>query len=129
MVCGPRIDPGSLDVPNQVEVKGFVPDLYKLFAASDLAVVVGGGTTTLELTALRTPFLFFPIEGQTEQEIAVAGRLARHGAGVKMSYSLTTPELLANAIIKNLNLGASWNAIPADGAARAAELISELLDG
>ena len=35
-----------------------------------------GGTTTLELTALRRPFIYFPLEGHCEQEIAVASRLA-----------------------------------------------------
>ena len=52
LVCGPGISPGSLDVPSGVDVRGFVPDLYKHMAASDLAVVQSGGTTTLELTAL-----------------------------------------------------------------------------
>jgi UDP:flavonoid glycosyltransferase YjiC (YdhE family) len=85
LVCGPRIDPATLDVPQGPERYGMVPDLYKHLAVCDLAVVQGGGTTTLEVTALRRPFLFFPVEGQSEQEVTIANRLARHGAGVRMT--------------------------------------------
>lgn len=55
LVCGPGIEPDSLDVPGGVEVRGYVPQLYRNLAASDLAVVQAGGTTTLELTALERP--------------------------------------------------------------------------
>lgn len=65
-------------------------------------MVLGGGTTTLELTALRGPFLFFPLEGHCEQEVTVAGRLSRHGAGVRMSLVATSPAGLADAIAANL---------------------------
>lgn len=77
LVAGPRIDPNALDVPQGVERRGMVPQLWRHMAACDLAVVQGGGTTTLEPEALRVPFLFFPVEHQSEQEITVAGRLAR----------------------------------------------------
>lgn len=69
LVAGPRIDPESVQVPAGVEVRGYVPELHRHFAASDLCVVQGGGTTTLELTALRRPFLYFPLEGHAEQEV------------------------------------------------------------
>ena len=49
VVAGPRIDPDSLDAPVGVEVRPFVPDLYRHLAACDLAVVQGGLTTTMEL--------------------------------------------------------------------------------
>lgn len=127
LVCGPRLSVQSLDVPWGVEVKGYVPDLYQHFAASDLAVVQGGGTTTLEMTALRCPFLYFPLEEHYEQQVQVAGRLKRHGAGVKMIYSKTTPESLAEAIISNIGKKVTYPPIPTDGAQKAAELIGQLL--
>ncbi|MFH1765973.1 MAG: hypothetical protein ABIF09_17435 [Gemmatimonadota bacterium] len=71
-----------------------------------LQMVLVCGTITLELTALRRPFLFFPIEGHSEQEVHVAGRLARHGAGMRMACSATSAEGLAAAIIGNLGLEA-----------------------
>ena len=77
------------------EARHSVRNLYEHFAACDLAIVQGGGTTTLELTALHRPFLYFPLEGHSEQELAVAGRLQRHQAGIRMSYSKTTAWLLA----------------------------------
>ena len=99
LVCGPRIEPDRLKVPNGVEKRGLVPDLYRHFAAADLVVTQGGGTTTLELIALRVPFLFFPVKGQAEQELTIANRLARQKAGLRMSLAETTPTSLAADII------------------------------
>jgi len=127
LVCGPRIDPAVVQAPSGVEVRGYVPRLYEHFAACDVAVVQGGGTTTLELTALRTPFIYFPLEGHFEQNLVVAERLARHRAGQRMLYSETTPEMLAGAVSRQLGREASWPHIPADGARRAAGLIKELM--
>jgi predicted glycosyltransferase len=125
LVCGPRIDPATLDVPQGPERHGMVPDLYKHLAVCDLAVVQGGGTTTLEVTALRRPFLFFPIEGQSEQEVTIANRLARQGAGVRMTQGLTTPSSLADAIVANVGREVTYAPIPAEGARRAARIILE----
>ena len=126
LVCGPRIDSASMRAPSGVEVRGYVPRLYEHFAACDVAIVQGGGTTTLELTALRRPFIYFPLEDHFEQNLVVAKRLARHGAGERMLYSETTPEMLAETVIGQLGREASWPPIPTDGAQRAAELINEL---
>src|SRR5215203_445116 len=97
LVCGPRIDPAAVRAPSGVEVRGYVPRLYEHFATSDVAIIQGGGTTTLELTALRRPFIYFPLEDHFEQNLVVAKRLARHGAGERMLYSKTTPEALAES--------------------------------
>ena len=129
LVCGPRIDPASVRVPPGVEVQGYVPRLYEHFAACDVAVVQGGGTTTLELTALRRPFIYFPLEGHFEQNLVVAERLARHRAGQRLLYSKTTPGMLAEAVIGQLGREASWPPIPTDGTRRAAGLINELAQG
>ncbi len=48
VVAGPRIDPATLDPPRGVEVRAFVPSLYRHLAVCDLAVVQGGLTTTME---------------------------------------------------------------------------------
>jgi len=125
VVAGPRIDPSSLDLPAGVERRGMVDSLWRHFAAADLAVVQGGGTTTLELELLRTPFLYFPVEGHAEQEVTVAGRLARHGAGVRMRASSTTPASLADAIVGHLGERVSYPPVVADGARRAAARVLE----
>lgn len=126
LVCGPCLSSESLEVPQEVDVIGYVPSLYEHFAASDLAIVQGGATSTLELTALGRPFLYFPLEGHFEQAY-VAERLTRHNAGVKMLYSQTTPLILAEKVISNLDKEVSYAHIPTDGAQKSAQLINQLL--
>jgi UDP-N-acetylglucosamine:LPS N-acetylglucosamine transferase len=110
-----------------VELHHYLPNLYEHYAACDMAVVVGGGTTTIELTALRRPFVFFPLENQFDQQLYVADRLARHGAGIKMRFYETTPKALADVIKKNIGKEATWPPIRTDGAERAARLINQIL--
>jgi predicted glycosyltransferase len=126
LVCGPRIDPTTVAAPPGVEVRGYVQRLYEHLAACDVAVVQGGGTTTLELTALRRPFLYFPLENHFEQNRVVAARLARHRAGERRLYSRTTPLALAEAIVAQLGRAPTWPPVATDGALRAAELIQRL---
>ena len=128
LVSGPRIDPAVIEAPVGVERRGMVPDLYRHLAASDLVVTQGGGTTTLELTALRVPFLFFPVKSQVEQEVTIAGRLARHGAGVRMDLSGMTPEILAAQIVRHIGTPVSYPRVPFDGASRAADVILDRIE-
>ena len=127
IICGPRLAAKSIDFPEGIEVKEYVPKLYRYFAACDIAVVQAGGTTTIELTALRRPFLYFPLEGHFEQQIHVSERLKRHGAGIRMNYKETTPDDLVEAVIANLGKKVDYTEIPIDGAEKAADLISRLL--
>lgn len=126
IVCGPRIDPSTVQAPAGVHVRGYVPRLYEHFAACDAAIVQGGGTTTLELTALRRPFVYFPLERHFEQQRVVAERLARHGAGARASILDTGPDRLAQLIAGELGRQANWPAIPTDGARWGARLIGAL---
>jgi hypothetical protein len=127
LVCGPRIPPGSLEVPDGMEVKGFVPGLHEHLAACDLCITAGGATTTLELQALNRPFLYFPLEGHFEQETDVGGRLRRQGVGVEMRFSRTSPESLAAAAIRNIGKKVSYPKPPLDGSRKAAEVINRIL--
>lgn len=126
-VCGDLFGTKPPEVPAECELKVYIPDLYEHYAASDLAIVVGGGTTTIELTALQRPFLFFPLERQFDQEIYISDRLARHGAGIKMEFSKTSPELLAEKVISNLGKPVNYASIPINGAQSASQLLSQLL--
>ena len=125
-VTGPRIDKDSLMVDPGVKVHGYVPNLFEHMAAADVVVTQGGGGTTLELAALRKPFLYFPVEGHFEQEVHVAGRLERHGVGVRMKYSETTPEMLAERVFDLIGVETN-SSIPVDGAVNAARLINNVL--
>jgi UDP-N-acetylglucosamine:LPS N-acetylglucosamine transferase len=125
IVCGFRLSPDFLNLPKGIEIKKYVPDLYEHFAASDLSIVQGGATSTLELTALNKTFLYFPIEGHFEQA-HVAERLSRHQAGIRMSYSHTTPKILAEEIASNLGKEVNYIPIRTDGAQKSAMHIMEL---
>jgi UDP-N-acetylglucosamine:LPS N-acetylglucosamine transferase len=126
-VCGELYGRKPPELPSGVEVHGLVPNLYEHYAACDMAVVVGGMTTTIELTALRRPFIFFPLENQFDQQLYVTARLSRLGAGIKMSYFQTTPESLAQTIKANIDKEANWKPICTEGAKKATELINNLL--
>lgn len=127
MVCGALLSPESLDLLQGIDARGYVPDLHEHFAASDLAIVVGGGTSTTELTALRRPFLYFPLGQQFDQQIYISERLARHKAGIRMSYYETTQEALAEKVIANLGREVNYARVPTDGAQKAVRLINQLL--
>lgn len=126
LVGGPRIDPNTILRTEGVEARGYVPQLYKHLAAADLCISAGG-FTTLEITALRRPFLYFPIERHFEQEIDVGDRLVRHRSGMRMTYSETTPEMLASAIVENIGKKVDYIPLPLDGAKKAAEIIAKSL--
>jgi UDP:flavonoid glycosyltransferase YjiC (YdhE family) len=127
VVAGPRIDPQSLAAPAGVEVRAFVPDLDRHLAACDLAVVQGGLTTCMELAAAGTPFLYFPLRNHFEQNFHVAHRLGRYGAGRRMHYANADPEAIAQAMIEALGTPPRFRPVEADGAARAARMLAELL--
>jgi len=127
LVTGPRIDPSTLQVPAGVEVKAFVPNLDRHLAACDLAVVQGGLTTCMELTAAGTPFLYFPLKNHFEQNFHVAHRLDRYGAGKRMDYVTSTPDVIADAMITALQTQARFRPVETDGAARAARMLADLI--
>lgn len=127
VVAGPRIDPRSLDAPPGVEVHSFVPDLDRHLAACDLALVQGGLTTCMELTAAGTPFLYFPLRNHFEQNYHVAHRLGRYNAGRRMDYATATPEAIADAMVAALKQPVTFNPVESDGAMRAARMLSEIL--
>jgi UDP-N-acetylglucosamine:LPS N-acetylglucosamine transferase len=128
LVCGPRLPVESVRAPSGVEVRGYVPRLYEMYACCDVAVVQCGASSTTELSALRKPFIYFPIEGHFEQE-AVASRLARYGAGRRMSLKGTTPVSLAEAICQEYGRPVTYAPMPADGAVKAAAHILRALGG
>jgi pimeloyl-ACP methyl ester carboxylesterase/predicted glycosyltransferase len=127
VVAGPRIDPESLPQHDGLEVRAYVDDLYRHLAACDLAVVQGGLTTSMELTANRKPFLYFPLRHHFEQNFHVRHRLARYGAGRCMDYDASPPETIAEAIAEEIGRDVDYAPVETDGAARAAAHISELL--
>jgi pimeloyl-ACP methyl ester carboxylesterase/predicted glycosyltransferase len=127
VVTGPRLDPDDLPAADGLEVRSYVHGLYRHLAACDLAVVQGGLTTTMELTAGGRPFLYFPLRHHFEQTFHVRHRLERHGAGRAMDFATDGPEQIAEAIADELGRPVQYRPVDGGGAARAAALLGELL--
>lgn len=128
VVTGPRIDPASLPRRRGVTVRGHVPDLYRHLAACDLAVVQGGLTTCMELTASRKPFVYVPLRHHFEQNYHVRHRLDRYDAGSCLAYEeAADAEGLAEAICKEAGRDVAYRPVETDGARRAASMLAELL--
>jgi hypothetical protein len=128
VVTGPRIDPATLPRHRGVRVRGFVPDLADYLGACDIAVVQGGLTTCMELTAAGTPFVYLPLEHHFEQNFHVRHRLDRYSAGRRMRYADTAdPDLLAKIIVDEMTASPRFRPVETDGAKRAAAMLAELL--
>jgi pimeloyl-ACP methyl ester carboxylesterase/predicted glycosyltransferase len=127
VVTGPRIDPASLPAQDGLEIRPYVHELYRHLAACDLAVVQGGLTTAMELTATRRPFLYFPLGHHFEQNFHVRHRLERYRAGRRMDYASASPSDIATAIAQEIGRDVDYRPVATDGAARAAAMLAELL--
>ncbi len=127
VVAGPRIDPNSLPQPDGLEIVAYVHNLYRHLTACDLAVVQGGLTTSMELTASKRPFLYFPLRHHFEQNMHVAHRLDRYGAGRRMDFDTADPDVIASAIAEEIGRAVDYREVETDGARRAAEKLAELL--
>ena len=127
VVAGPRIDPASLPAHDGLEIRPYVHELYRHLATCDLAVVQGGLTTAMELTASRRPFLYFPLGHHFEQNFHVRHRLQRYRAGRYMDYQNAGPADIAAAIASEIGRDVDYRPVATDGAARAAALLADLL--
>jgi pimeloyl-ACP methyl ester carboxylesterase/predicted glycosyltransferase len=127
VVTGPRIDPASLPRQDGLEIRAYVHDLYRHLAACDLAVIQGGLTTAMELTASGRPFLYFPLRHHFEQNFHVRHRLERYRAGRCMDYDSATPGDIAAAIAAEIGRPVDYRPVATNGAARAAAMLADLL--
>ena len=127
VVAGPRIDPDSLPTHEGLEVHGYIDRLYRHLSVCDLAVVQGGLTTTMELTAAGRPFLYFPLRNHFEQNFHVRHRLDQYGAGRYMEFHKTDPDQIADAIVNETGKQTSYRPVETDGAAKAAAKVAQLI--
>lgn len=128
VVTGPRIDPASMPRRRGVRLHGHLSELYRHLAACDLAVVQGGLTTCMELTAGQRPFLYVPLRHHFEQNYHVRHRLERYGAGTCLDYEQASdPDALAAAIAKEVTREVAYRPVETDGAARAAAMLADVL--
>jgi len=127
VVAGPRIDPARLPAHDGLEIRPYVHELYRHLGACDLAVIQGGLTTAMELTANRRPFLYFPLAHHFEQNYHVRHRLDRYRAGRCLDYQTAGPADIAAAIATEIGRPVDYRPVATDGAARAASLLASLL--
>ncbi len=128
VVTGPRLDPAALPPMHGVSTVGYLPDLYRELASCDVAVVQGGLTTCMELTAAGTPFVYVPLRHHFEQNFHVRHRLEQYNAGRYLDYAdASVPDLLADAVIAELSSTPKYRPVETDGAQRAAAMLAELL--
>ncbi len=127
LVKGPRMVEDLGRPPEGVEVKDYVPKLYEHFAAADLAIVQGGGGSTLELAALRVPFIYFPLKGHSEQQRNVARKLERNGLGIRCDASRTMAKDLAVLALEHLKDVPASPPFSLEGCTNTAKIIADLL--
>jgi len=127
VVTGPRLDPAAMPHAPGVEYRAYVPDLHRHLAACDLAIVQGGLSTTMELTAAKVPFIYVPLREHFEQNFHVRARLDRYRAGRYMDYDDLTPDALAQAVVEELGRTVDYLDVEGGGAARAASMLAKLL--
>jgi predicted glycosyltransferase len=127
LALGPHLGKEGLPLPPGIEALGYEPMPYERMAAADLIICSGGSTTTLELTTLCRPFLYFPLLNHFEQREIVASRCERFAAGVRMDFARTTPQSLAEEITRWIGGGMEHRPMRLDGAKRAAEMTQKLL--
>lgn len=95
VVTGPRLEKADLPSVPGVQLLPFLPDFLSYLAACDVAVVQGGLTTCMELTALAKPFIYVPLQNHFEQQVHVDHRLQRYGAGKRLDYEDICAERLS----------------------------------
>jgi pimeloyl-ACP methyl ester carboxylesterase/predicted glycosyltransferase len=126
VVAGPRIDTSAFAPADGLDVQPYVHHLYEHLSACDLAVIQGGLTTAMELTASRRPFVYVPLRHHFEQNTHVRHRLDRYRAGRCLEYDDATADALADVIARECGRVVDYRPVERDGAARAAARIAEV---
>lgn len=127
VVTGPRIDPETMPQVEGVEYREYVDKLYRHLSVADLAIVQGGLTTTMELTAAKVPFIYVPLRNHFEQNFHVRARLERYRAGRYLDYEDVVPDNLGKVMADEISGDIDYMDVETDGAANAAAMIAELI--
>ncbi|MCS4541769.1 MAG: UDP-N-acetylglucosamine--N-acetylmuramyl-(pentapeptide) pyrophosphoryl-undecaprenol N-acetylglucosamine transferase [Euryarchaeota archaeon] len=110
---GPNVDQAKLkqlNIPSEVIVKGYVPNLMEYIKASDIVVTQAGHTTLMEIAACGVPSIIIPPEKHAEQ-LGNAERIEKAGAGRVIFAKNLTPTKLRQTINNLLSDPATYNKI------------------
>jgi hypothetical protein len=110
-----------------VEVHAYVPDLHRHLAVCDLAVVQGGLTTTMELTADGPTVPVLPPQAPLRAAHPRPPSARAVPCGSDDGVRRATPEVIAAAIADEIDRPTAYRPVETDGAARAATALAELL--
>ena len=127
VIAGPRLAHLHMRGDQNTEFRGFEPNLPLLLAACDIALVQGGLSTCMELAAVGTPFIYFPLEHHFEQNVHVSHRLERYNAGRRLSFAQCDADIIAAAICHELRKPTQSLDVERNGGENVASLIAELL--
>ena len=111
-----------------LDVLPYVHNLFEHLACSDLALVQGGLSTTMELVATRRPFLSFPLRNHFEQCVHVRRRLFNYEADNSVDYAETNAPTLARRALAQMHAPVRYRPVETDGAVRAAQRIAAVLE-
>jgi MGT family glycosyltransferase len=128
MSVGKKIDISSLQqIPNNYLVRNYVPQL-EVIKHADIMISHGGLNSVSEALYYGVPVIAIPL---SNDQPAVAKQLTEQGAGITLSMSDITPEILHSSVhvllaqqsfqIRSKEIGASF--VEAGGYKKAAELI------
>ncbi|MEA2815215.1 MAG: hypothetical protein QOI93_2912, partial [Rhodospirillaceae bacterium] len=67
------------------------------------------------------------LKNHFEQNFHVAHRLDQYGAGWRMEFATSTPDMIAEAMVAALGAPTRFKPVEAEGAARAARMLADLL--
>jgi UDP-N-acetylglucosamine:LPS N-acetylglucosamine transferase len=121
------LDARSFPEADGLRVVSYLPNLHRHLAVCDVAVVQGGLTTCMELTANRRPFVYVPLQHHFEQQFHVRHRLDRYGAGTCLPFDAFDPESLSQAVVDAVQRPLGYLPVDAGGAARAGSMLADLL--
>ena len=102
--------------------------LYRHLAACDLAVVQGGLTTTMELTAQPTTVPLLPAAPPLRAELSTCATASSATArGGAWTSTTATPDVIAQAIAEEIGADVDYRRSRPTARQRAAALIAELV--
>jgi len=133
ILSGPNVDSAWLDQLRAraadigIALEHFVPDLVNVLGRARLSISQAGYNTVADVLVAGCKAVFVPFSGWGETEQARRARLLEEeGFGVVLPENKLSPQALATAIDRALNLPQPTLSIKLDGAAETAKILGRL---
>lgn len=117
----------SAEIAN-LDVIKFVPNLHKELCAARASISQCGYNTTMDLLQSKVPSLVIPFsEGEEDEQLIRAQRLAKLGQLQYLIPQELTPESLFSAVKKLLNFQPGSTSLNLNGAEKTGEILEQLV--